>query len=141
MMATQPGHYIHHCWRYNQDPRLWAPAPVAVIYARKFGIAAMRWLPVRDAKRASIISLLIECNASGDPKQIRKTVDIDMLGCVLIVAANAADAGPNRRPTFVRPSPRFAQRDLCGLSGPALSAPRPAQASRWSRPPSSRAPR
>src|SRR5437879_4330274 len=26
--------------------------------------------------------------------------DLDMLGCVLIVAANAPDAGPNRRPTF-----------------------------------------
>src|SRR6266436_4690114 len=187
MMATQPGHYIHHCWRYNQDPRLWAPAPVAVIYARKFGIAAMRWLPVRDAKRASIISLLIECNASGDPKQIRKTVNRGRLHAGInhnpnfircacrhrhlslaaktltlaaivkcrevealpkiggprhaLAAAHAADAGPNRRPTFVRPSPRFTQRDLSGLSGLALSAPRPAQASRWSRPPSSRAPR
>src|SRR6266403_2719795 len=51
----------------------------------------MRWLPVRDAKRASIISLLIECNASGDPKQIRKTVNRGRL-----------HAGVNHNPNFIR---------------------------------------
>jgi hypothetical protein len=35
----------------------------------------MRWSPVRNAKRESIICLFIECNASGDPEQIRKTVN------------------------------------------------------------------
>src|SRR6266481_6139772 len=83
-MATRPGRYaggnarirkVHHCWRYDQDPRQWAPTPVAVKYAGKFGTAAVRWLPVRNANRESIVSLVIECNASGDSEQVRKTVD------------------------------------------------------------------
>src|SRR4029077_1573426 len=99
MVATQPRRYaggdtrirkVHHCWRYDQDPRLWAPARIAVIYARKFGIAAMRWLPVRDAKRDWIMSLLIACNKSGDSEQIRKTVNRGRL-----------HAGVNHNPNFI----------------------------------------
>src|SRR5262245_47830860 len=52
---------------------------IAVIYAQEFGIAAMRWLPVRNAEAGSTISLLIKCNASGDTKQIRETVDTSRL--------------------------------------------------------------
>src|SRR6266436_160812 len=89
MMATQPGRYaggdtrirkVHHCWRYNQDPRLlWVPARIAVIYARKFGIAAMRWLPVRNAKRESTVPLVIARNVGGDLEQIRETVNTSRL--------------------------------------------------------------
>jgi hypothetical protein len=35
----------------------------------------MRWLPMRNAKRGSTISLLIKCDASGDAEQIRETVN------------------------------------------------------------------
>src|SRR6476660_1623973 len=99
MVATQPGRYaggdtrirkVHHCWRYDQDPRLWAPARIVVIYARKFGIAAMRRLPVRDAKRDLIMSLLIECNASGDAEQVRETVNRGRL-----------HSGVNHNPNFI----------------------------------------
>ena len=46
---------------------------------------------VRDAKPDLIMSLLIECNASGDPKQIRKTVNRGRL-----------HAGINHNPNFIR---------------------------------------
>jgi hypothetical protein len=49
----------------------------------------MRWLPVRDAKPESIISLLIDSNARGDPKQVRKTVNRGRL-----------HAGVNHNPNF-----------------------------------------
>src|SRR6202035_2059515 len=83
-MATRSGRYaggnarirkVHHCWRYDQDPRLRAHARIAVIDARKSGIAAVQRLPVRNAERCSTISPLIECNAGGDAEQIRKTVN------------------------------------------------------------------
>ena len=63
---------------------------IAVVYARKFGIAAMRWLPVRDAKRDWIMTLLIECNKSGDSEQIRKTVNRGRL-----------HTGVNHNPNFI----------------------------------------
>ena len=50
---------VHHCWRYDKDPRLWVSARITVIPAPKFGITAMRWLPVRNAKRESTVPLLI----------------------------------------------------------------------------------
>ena len=88
MTAPQPGHYaggdirirkVHHCWRYDQNPRLWVSARIAVIYAPKLGIAAMRWLPVRDAKREATVPLLIACNIGGDLEQIRETVNTGRL--------------------------------------------------------------
>ena len=84
MPAAQPAHHaggdiwirqVHHCWRYDQDPRLRAHARIAVIDARKSGIAAVQRLPVRNAERCSTISPLIGCNAGGDAEQIRKTVN------------------------------------------------------------------
>jgi len=39
----------------------------------------MRWLPMRNAKRGSTISLLIKCDASGDAEQIRETVNTSRL--------------------------------------------------------------
>jgi hypothetical protein len=66
-------------WWYDQDPRLEAPARIAVVYAGKFGIVVMRWLPMRNAKRESTISLLIKCDASGDAEQIRETVNTSRL--------------------------------------------------------------
>ena len=88
MTALQPGHYAggdvrirkaHHCWRYDQDPRLWVSTCIAVIYARKFGIAVIRGLPVRNAKRKSTVTLLIACNVGGYLEQIRETVNTGRL--------------------------------------------------------------
>jgi hypothetical protein len=39
----------------------------------------MRWLPMRNAKRGSTISLLINRDASGDAEQIRQTVNTGRL--------------------------------------------------------------
>jgi hypothetical protein len=45
----------------------------------KFGIAAMRRLPMRHSERGSIISLLIERNAGCDVEQIRETANTGRL--------------------------------------------------------------
>jgi hypothetical protein len=39
----------------------------------------MRWLPMRNAKQGSAISLSIKRDASGDAKQIRETVNTGRL--------------------------------------------------------------
>jgi hypothetical protein len=49
------------------------------IAARKFGIAAVRWLPVRNAKRESTVPLVIAGNVGGDLEQIRETVNTGRL--------------------------------------------------------------
>ena len=88
MAITDPGHHaggdvriwkVHHCRRYDQDPRLWVPARGAIIYAQKFGIAAMRWLPVRNAKPESTVPLVVAGNVGGDLEQIRETMNTSRL--------------------------------------------------------------
>jgi hypothetical protein len=49
------------------------------MYARKFGIVAMRRLLVCNAKRQSSVRLLIACSVGGDLEQIRETVNTGRL--------------------------------------------------------------
>src|ERR1700751_6147651 len=59
MAMTDPGYYaggdvriwkVHHGWRDDQGPRLWATTRGAVIDATKTLIAAMERLPMRNTK-------------------------------------------------------------------------------------------
>ena len=114
MLAAQPRHdargdiriwQVYYCWGYDQDLRLRAAAWIAVIDARKIGIARIRCLPVRNAKRALVRSPLIERNSGSGAEQIGKAQDTGHLCAGVMHNANFV-FGTSRH-CSVTPGPNF----------------------------------
>jgi hypothetical protein len=79
MAMTDPGYHagrdiriwkVHHGWRDDQRPRLWAAARFAVMDAGKIRVEAIDRPPMRNAKRGLARSPLIERNRGSDAEQI-----------------------------------------------------------------------